>query len=331
MFDNIIGQDKALGLLKSALDSGKNAHAYLFTGPDGVGKATTALRFAAVLECPTRGCGDCPECRQVLSGTHPDVTIVKPDGAVLKIRQIREVGRTIGFKPFQGLRKIYIIEDVNMMNDESANALLKNLEEPPDFVVFVLTAPGADGLLPTIVSRCQEIAFASIKPALIEDWLISKHRQTREKAGVLAALANGSAGKALRLAGDNGAFDLREFVLGRLPSVRSGDVLEAFLFKDELKPAFKTKEKIKNTAWAGEVIDIITSWYRDILVFKEAGDSSLLTNKDKTDDIEKAATEADRETLVKVLTTLKDAGRAMRTNASQELILEHALLALGET
>ncbi len=331
MFDDIIGQDKALGLLKSALDSGKNAHAYLFTGPDGVGKATAALRFAAALECPVGGYGDCPESRQVLSGTHPDVAIVRPDGAVLKIRQIREVGRTIGFKPFQGLRKIYILEDVNLMNDESANALLKNLEEPPDFVVFVLTAPGADGLLPTIVSRCQEIVFAPIKPALIEDWLVSKHGQTREKAGILAALANGSTGKALRLAGEDGAFDLREFILGRLPTVRSGDVLEAFSFKDELKPAVRTKEKTKNTAWAGEVIDIITSWYRDLLVYKEAGDKSLLTNKDKTDDIEKAATETDREALIKVLTTLKEAGRAMRTNASRELILEHALLVIGET
>lgn len=329
MFKDIVGQEKALGLIESALANDSAAHAYLFTGPRGVGKTMAAVRVAIALNCDQGGCGVCPSCVKILKGAHPDVEIIEADGNVLKIGQVRMIGKGIGLKPFEGRRKVYIIRNVETMNAESANALLKNLEEPPPYVTFILTAPGADGLLPTIVSRCQEVPFGGIRATEMKNLLIERHEVPEKKAEILAALSAGSVSKALGLSEAEETSGMRDYVLDNAAGLRTDDVLQVFALKDEIIKRVKSRDKRESGLATAEVIDVLASWYRDMLVMKETGDETLLINKDRVAVIVGLAGNYTLCELTGALDVLAGAAGAMRTNANKELLLEYALLAIN--
>ncbi len=165
-FAQIIGQPKAVNLLSRALAGNRLAHGYLFTGPEGVGKASTARFLAARLLCQEAGgqspCGRCRGCLKFVSGNHPDFLCIKPDGAGIKIRQIRELKKSVTFPPFEAEMRIVIIEDAQTMGREAGNSLLKLLEEPPPNNLLLLVAADSEPILDTIVSRCQVIPFVSL-------------------------------------------------------------------------------------------------------------------------------------------------------------------------
>jgi DNA polymerase III subunit delta' len=329
MFKDIVGQAKALGLIESALKNDSASHAYLFTGPRGVGKTMAAVRVAMALNCDQGGCGICPSCRKILKGAHPDVEIVEAEGNVLKIDQIRTIGKGIGLKPFEGKRKVYIIRNIETMNAESGNALLKDLEEPPSYVMFILTAPGADGLLPTIVSRCQEVPFSGIPAQEMKKILVEMHGVPDKQAQVLAALSAGSVSKALSLAEKGETAGTRDFILDNAAGLRTDDVLQVFAVKDEVMKRVKSRDKRDSGPATAEVIDVLASWHRDMLVMKETGDEKLLVNKDRARAIAGLAGSYTIAELTDALDVLADAAGAMRTNANKELLLEYALLAIS--
>jgi DNA polymerase-3 subunit delta' len=328
IFNDIVGQDKALSFLKNNLEHGTTGHAYLFTGPDGVGKRATAVRLAAALNCPDGGCGACASCAKVAAGSHPDVQTVSPTGNTLKIDQVRELARAIGLKPFEGEFKVYVVEDAHLMTTEAANALLKNLEEPPGYVVFVLTAPGADGLLPTIVSRCQEVAFTALRPTTLMA-LLTSEGASADRAEIAAALAGGSVAKAKRLASDNAAGDVRAIVLDRIEEIGRGSVIDCFEAKEALQPLIKEHGKDGGLPVEAEALEIMSSWYRDIVVYQATHDDGLLINRDRRDAITNAAAGTDPAAAAQALEILTKTGQAMRTNANKELLLEYALLAVN--
>jgi DNA polymerase-3 subunit delta' len=188
----VIGQDRVVAALASALRAGRLAHALLFIGPPGVGRETTARALARGLLCERRdtpaaavpfGCGACRACRRVVAGTHPDVLVVmseaeavsrglaEPDpgkarpSAEIRIDAIRELCRQLPRRPYEGRARVVIVVDAHRMNDKAQNALLKGLEEPGDAEnVLVLLVPGTRAVLPTIASRCQRIAFSPLSP-----------------------------------------------------------------------------------------------------------------------------------------------------------------------
>ncbi len=200
----LLGQNKALTLLTRAVTSGRLAHAYLFAGPDGVGKNTAARALAAVLLCRTPNglepCGTCPGCRKYLSGNHPDLLRIQPEGAAIKIDQIREMKKALSFAPFESRQRVVLIEEVQTMRREAGNSLLKVLEEPPPNNLLILIGSTSGGLLDTIVSRCQVIPFAPLPLALAAK-VINLHRPELDEAScrTLAALADGCPGQALAL------------------------------------------------------------------------------------------------------------------------------------
>jgi DNA polymerase-3 subunit delta' len=199
-FTEIIGQPKAISLLSRAVAGDRLAHGYLFTGPEGVGKGTTAHALAGWLFCQAeegdRPCGSCPGCLKYSSGNHPDYVQVRPDGAAIKIAQIRELKKSVTFAPFEAGLRVVVIEDVQTMAREAANSLLKLLEEPPPNNLLLLIASGSAALLDTIVSRCQVIPFVPLNMGQAADVIGRLHpKMAPDELHSLARLTGGCPGQ----------------------------------------------------------------------------------------------------------------------------------------
>ena len=201
MFPDTLGQNKAVGLLSRSLENGRLAHAYLFSGPEGVGKKTTARQFSAMLLCLHEGtggpCGTCSSCVQFSSGNNPDFLHIKPQGATIRIDQVRTLKKALGYPPLEAPRRVIMLEDVHTMRREAGNSLLKLLEEPPPDNILLLTADDSEPLLPTILSRCQIIPFYPL-PVELAAKIIGRQNSslTPGEALRLAQLAGGCPGLA---------------------------------------------------------------------------------------------------------------------------------------
>ncbi|CAK8723967.1 DNA polymerase III subunit delta [Candidatus Electrothrix laxa] len=206
-FSSIIGQPKAVNLLTRALNSNRLAHGYLFVGPEGVGKTTTARALAAHLFCQTAEastpCGHCSGCVKVRSSNHPDLLTIRPEGAGIKIQQIRELKKSLSFPPFEAEMRIVIIEDTQTMKREAGNSLLKILEEPPPNNLLLLVAADSEPLLDTVISRCQVIPFMTLPVEQAVVIIRRNHPEfNAEEAEALAKLTGGCPGQAGTLYND---------------------------------------------------------------------------------------------------------------------------------
>jgi DNA polymerase III subunit delta' len=229
-FAAILGQERAVALLRRAWMEGRVPQAYCFTGPAGVGRRGAALALAQALNClapvgdpAVDACGACRSCRKVAAGEHPDVTLVTPaEKTVITIDQIRVVSARAALRPYEGAVKVWILDPAEQLQEAAANALLKTLEEPAGQALFVLVASGFHGLLPTIRSRCQEVRFDPLPDAALRA-ILTAHGRTPAEAAAVAALADGSAERALALDPADAAADRERAVtdllaaLGPLP------------------------------------------------------------------------------------------------------------------
>ncbi len=196
-WEGIFGQDRAVAVLRGMLERGEIPHALLFTGPRGVGKRTTALLFSAALLCPSGIPDACPSCLKVARGTHPDLHLVEPEGAQILIEQVRDLERELSLKPQEARRKVAVIDEAASMNESAANAFLKTLEEPPPGTCIILVTAAAEGLLPTIASRCQEVRFSPLGRREVEEYLRREMGMPPEEAERLSRLCGGIFGRAL--------------------------------------------------------------------------------------------------------------------------------------
>ncbi|GLW25046.1 DNA polymerase III subunit delta' [Microbispora triticiradicis] len=212
VYGDLIGQDRAIGVLRRAASAAAEAvaggrgagmtHAWLFTGPPGSGRSTAAKAFAAALLCPEQGCGHCDACHQVEVGSHPDVTFVRPEGLSYGVRQTRELVLKAAGAPTLGRWRVVLFEDADRVTEQAANALLKAIEEPPPRTVWLLCAPSADDMIITIRSRCRVVTLGTPSTEAVANVLATRDGVPHDVALDAARAAQGDVGRARRLALD---------------------------------------------------------------------------------------------------------------------------------
>ena len=201
-FTALKGQERAKTFLGRVLSSKRLAHAYLFRGPDGVGKQLCARIVAAAVNCAGShedgGCGSCRSCRKFITGNHPDISVISPEKGTIGIDRIRELSKSLSYPPYESEMRVVILEDVHTMRAEAGNSLLKTLEEPPENNLLILTAESSSEVLPTITSRCQSVPFFGLPVEQCSAVICSVDGDiAKEEAAMLSQLAEGSPGKAL--------------------------------------------------------------------------------------------------------------------------------------
>jgi DNA polymerase III subunit delta' len=313
------GQDAAVEQLRRARRNGRLPHALLFTGPEGVGKRTAALALAQALNCLTPhaddACGECLACRKIAAGHHPDVRVLEPDGAHLKIEQIREdLQRDAVLKPLEGARKVYVLDPAEALTTGAANSLLKVLEEPPAAVVLILISAQPFALLDTVRSRCQEIRFFPLSPQRLAPWLQSRLGLGTEAAQALARLSGGRPAEALRLS-EPEAREFRARVLGWAQTKRPWPVWARDLGEspDELNEAFS----------------VLLSWYRDLLLLANRSSRDLLLNVDHAPAMPPALDGETPDSLLAKCRALLEARDQLSRNLNAQLVLEVLGMALA--
>jgi DNA polymerase-3 subunit delta' len=320
MFEAIIGQERAIRLLSRMLQNGRLAHALLFTGIDGIGRQTAAKALAMALNCANpvgvSACGVCRSCQKVISGNHPDVIIVRPSGAFIKIDQARALRKHLRFAPLERGRRVIIVNDAQTMNAEASNAMLKILEEPPNDTHIILTASQTTDLLPTIVSRCQNIHFRPIPAAKIAEVLVAQGNLDQDTATALAILAKGSLGRVLS-ADAKKWMAWREQLLGRVGSVSRESIQELFVFAEALA---HDKAKLE------DALDMMTTWFRDVLMCKFQPEKVL--NGDLMESIQGASKEFSVDEILEKMAAVFAAQSAILKRANPRLALEVMMLRL---
>lgn len=227
---DIVGQPAAVTVLRRALAAARVAHAYLFDGPEGTGKRSTALALGLALVCPVEsgtGCGRCDTCRRALAGLHPDVRIVTPEGAWIVVDEIRPIVALAATRPHEAAARLVIIDPADKMNPAAANCLLKTLEEPAAGTHLVLCSGAPERLLPTIRSRTQRVRFRRVPTSDMVSALVFRGVPA-ERAPAIAALSDGSFSRASELTGDDGADAAIADVLALLSAVQSRSVAGIF-------------------------------------------------------------------------------------------------------
>lgn len=321
-FREILGQDWVVSHLKTAMRNGRLSHAYLFLGPGGVGKASTARALACALNCAQPGedgdaCGVCPSCRRMAAGTHPDFLVISPEEskAQISIEQIRELRRLTGYPPLGGGWRVVLIkpaEALSAQNDAAANALLKTLEEPPPRHLLVLTARGEAELLPTIVSRCHKLAFAPLPSALIIQELQKRSGLPQSQAALVAALSGGSLGRALVLDPAE-LVRQRDQVLSDLAQMNRGSTGVVLSWAQRLT---------KNRADLENFLLLAQLWYRDLLLCQFQAPTGLLAHQDLLPTLEQERAEGHPATWFANFTALGAAQRHLQANLNPELTLD---------
>jgi len=317
---DILGQERVIGFLKQALQSKQMPHALLFLGNEGVGKGSTALALAQALNCEDRqpdqdACGRCRSCRLFAAGSHPDFWQISPEGESvqpqIKIEQIRELRRQVGFHPMAGNWRVVLLKPAETLNEAAANALLKTLEEPPAGNLFILTAIGERDLLPTIVSRCRRLSFGAIPQAILVRELQHQKGLSPEQAALVAAINYGSLGQAL-------AEDLPDLLARRDQVVSELEVLQERSTGEILKWA---TEKGKKATGLERFVLLARLWYRDLLALACQAAPGQLVNQDRLPELKSQQQQLSSALILERLEALDTMKRQVRANLNVELTL----------
>ncbi len=325
-FKDIYGQKQIVDHFQNALKSGNISHAYIINGERSSGKEFIAKIFAMALQCEAEGiepCNECHSCKQALSGNHPDiikVTHEKP--ATVGVEDIRNgVNNDVVIKPYSSKWKIYIINEAEKMTVQAQNALLKTLEEPPAYAVILLLTSNPESLLPTIQSRCVALNMKPVPDDMVKEYLMKELHIPDYKADVCTAFARGNLGKAKALAASEEFDNIKTEAVSLLKYIRDMEITD-------IVSAIKKINDYKIDI--NDYLDILSVWYRDVLLFKATNDVNHLIFKDEIQYIKKVSNQSAYEGIEIILDALEKAKARLRANVNFELTMELLLLTIKE-
>ena len=323
-FRDILGHEHVLGLLAQAVDRGSLPQSLIFAGPSGVGKHLAAVALAQLLNCQARtggdACGTCPSCRRIARRIHPDVLFIEPEeSGSIKVEQIRQAVESAGYRPFEGRRRVVIIDQADAMVPNGQDALLKTLEEPPPASVFVLVTALPDMLLPTVRSRCQRLRFGLLAPGDVAQVLMARHEYSEADAHAAAAVSEGSIGRALE-EGSDAFVDARSAALSLLQRAATNAAPAARIQAATGLPG-GGRGKADRVA-LGQTLVALSSILRDLGALLSSAEDRALANADLRTPLHGLLRSYDRERVLSAFAAVDRALEALDRNASPKIVAD---------
>lgn len=326
-FVDIVGQEQLKEHLENALTTNKVSHAYIINGERSAGKEFIAKTFAMALQCENRQgiepCQECHSCRQALSGNHPDIIFItheKPN--TISVDDIRsQINGDVAIKPYSSPRKIYIMNEGEKMTVQAQNALLKTLEEPPEYAVILILTTNANSLLPTILSRCVVLNMKPVRDEQIKRFLMESMEVPSYKADICTAFARGNVGKARMLAKSEEFDKVKDEAITLLKYIGEMEI-------NEIVAAIKKINEYKFDV--NDYLDILSIWYRDVLMFKATHDANNLIFREEIQYIRRVADRSTYEGIEQVIDALEKSKQRLNANVNFDLTMELLLLTIKE-
>jgi DNA polymerase-3 subunit delta' len=362
MIRTIIGHEDAVTALNRSIAEGRLAHAYLFCGPSRIGKGTLALELAKAVSCPSADspCNDCSVCRRIETGKHPDVEVIAPGGICdesehdhtadagrdIRICQVRRVERVLRLSPFEGPRRVVIVDPADAMNAQSADAFLKTLEEPPDRALILLVTAAEEGLSETVRSRCRRVSLRPLRPRETEQALVEQFGASPAYATRLTRIFDGRIGRAVDALRDPDFEERRTAALDLASHVASSGIEPRFAEAQRLADAFARREratggtsgqpseamppkdgKARTRAEVFIVLDTWVEWWRDLLLVAGGADAAIV-NAERASDLRVQADRVGVESAATGVRSIRQARRDLEQNVNPRLALEALMLRL---
>lgn len=338
---NVIGHEWVVAYVQRSIAAGRDSHAYLISGPEGIGKSLLAVRLAQALNCetyPDKPCLECRACRRIERGNHPDVRLVSLETQAaalkssqtsrskdLKIDTIREWQRDIALKPYEGRRRVFILLDAERLTEEASNAMLKTLEEPPPFATLILVAHSAN-LLSTIVSRCQHIRLRTLPRQQIVDTLVSHAGIDAEQATLIAAWSGGKIGWALNMVDAPDEMQTYQERLDTLMTLPTQSCSMAFRWAEDRTKEYRAGEHDAVYAW----LELWRSWWHDVLLVA-AGCPEYIMHVNRRGDLDREAQRYALSDIYRFVAQVSECVQQLRDNVNPQLALENLFLHVPHT
>lgn len=326
-FKDIVGQEQLKEHLEGAIALNQVSHAYIINGERSAGKEFIAKIFAMALQCENRQgtepCQECHSCRQALSGNHPDIIFISHEKpGTIGVDDIRtQINGDVAIKPYSGPKKIYIMNEGEKMTVQAQNALLKTLEEPPEYAVILILTSNVNILLPTIISRCVVLNMKPVRDEQMKQYLMQEMEIPDYKADICVAFARGNVGKARLLAKSEEFDKVKDEAVTLLKYIDDMEI-------HEIVAAIKKITEYKFEV--ADYLDILSIWYRDVLLFKATHDANHLIFREEIQYIRKVADKSTYEGIELIIDALEKSKQRLTANVNFELTMELLLLTIKE-
>ena len=324
--EDILGNEHIVEHFKKAIENNKISHAYIINGEKGMGKRTVAKAFAMTLLCEEKGtvpCMKCHSCVQALTDNNPDLIMITPDKpTTLSIDHIRQtLVNDVELKPYSNSHKVYIVEDAELMNNAAQNAILKTIEEPPEYAVIILLTTNISALLQTVLSRCVKLDMQPLKKEVIKKYLMEKEKVVDYQADIAVSFAGGNLGKAIELSKSQDFAEMLDEVIQLLRYIKD---MQAYEVVAAVKRASEYKFRFT------DYIDLMILWFRDVLVYKASQNVNELIFKDEIQTIKKHAAKSSYNGIEHILEAMNKAKLRLKANVNFYVAIEMMFLTIRD-
>lgn len=324
--EDILGNEHIVEHFKKAIENNKISHAYIINGEKGMGKRTVAKAFAMTLLCEEKGtvpCMKCHSCVQALTDNNPDLIMITPDKpTTLSIDHIRQtLVNDVELKPYSNSHKVYIVEDAELMNNAAQNAILKTIEEPPEYAVIILLTTNISALLQTVLSRCVKLDMQPLKKEVVKKYLMEKEKVVDYQADIAVSFAGGNLGKAIELSKSQDFAEMLDEVIQLLRYIKD---MQAYEVVAAVKRASEYKFRFT------DYIDLMILWFRDVLVYKASQNVNELIFKDEIQTIKKHAAKSSYNGIEHILEAMNKAKLRLKANVNSDVAIEMMFLTIRD-